>query len=72
MPSYSVRSSRGVAMFSGTLCISLLVALQLLMVTAADHCPLYQRAGQIALIQTCTKSQNQINKEQYKRPRYCT
>ena len=58
-------------MSSGTLCITLLVALQLLMVTA-DQCTLYQRAGQIALTQTCTKSQNQINKEQDKGPRYCT
>ena len=56
-------------MSSGTLCIALLVALQLLMVTT-NHCPLYQHAGQIARIDTCTKSQKQIKKEKRRGPRY--
>ena len=58
-------------MSSGTLCIALLVALQLLMVTASQ-CPLYERAGQIAQIPTCTKSLSQIDEELNEGPRYCT
>ena len=58
-------------MSSGTLCIALLVVVQLLMVTAID-CELYERAGQIAQIPTCTKSPKKLKIENRRRPRYCT
>ena len=58
-------------MSSGTLCIALLVALQLLMLTAND-CSSYEHAGEIASIPNCTKSPSQINEELNEGPRYCT
>ena len=58
-------------MSSGTWCIALLVALQLLIVVA-NQCPLYHHTGQNAVIDTCTKSPKQINKENRRRPRYVT